>query len=148
MIHLQAPWQFQVKVTPLCPTLWPHELYKFMEFSTQECWSGWPCHHPGDLPHPAMEPRSPTLHSDSLPAELQGKPKNTGVGSLSLLQWIFLTQELNQGLLHCRWTLNWPSYQGIPSSKAKHKRSESGWWLNSWKSPPFPQHSCNNPPTY
>ena len=32
----------------------------------------------------------------------QGKPKNTGVGSLSLLQWIFLTQELNQGLLNCR----------------------------------------------
>ena len=27
------------------------------------------------------------------------KPKNTGVGSLSLLQQIFLTQELNQGLL-------------------------------------------------
>ena len=39
---------------------------------------------------------------DSLPAEPQGKPKNTGVGSLSLLQQIFLTQELNQGLLHCR----------------------------------------------
>ena len=31
----------------------------------------------------------------SLPAEPQGKPKNTGVGSLSLLQRIFLTQELN-----------------------------------------------------
>ena len=31
--------------------------------------------------------------------------QNTGVGSLSLLQWIFLTQELNQGLLHCRWIL-------------------------------------------
>ena len=28
--------------------------------------------------------------------------KNTGVGSLSLLQQIFPTQELNQGLLHCR----------------------------------------------
>ena len=27
---------------------------------------------------------------------------NIGVGSLSLLQGIFLTQELNQGLLHCR----------------------------------------------
>jgi len=26
--------------------------------------------------------------------------QNTGVGSLSLLQWIFLTQELNRGLLH------------------------------------------------
>ena len=32
----------------------------------------------------------------------KGKPKNTGVGSLSLLQWIFLTQESNWGLRHCR----------------------------------------------
>ena len=31
------------------------------------------------------------------------KPKNTGVGSLSLLQWIFLTQKLKWGLLYCRW---------------------------------------------
>ena len=30
------------------------------------------------------------------------KPKNTGVGSLSLLQRIFPTQESNWGLLHCR----------------------------------------------
>ena len=33
----------------------------------------------------SSQPRSPTLQVDSLPAELQGKPKNTGVGSLSLL---------------------------------------------------------------
>ena len=46
-----------------------------------------------------------------LPAEPQGKPKNTGVGSLSLFQWIFLTQELNQGLLHCRRILYQLSYQ-------------------------------------
>ena len=45
------------------------------------------------------------IAGDSLPAEPQGKPKNTGVGSLSLLQGIFPTQELNQGLLHCRWIL-------------------------------------------
>ena len=32
------------------------------------------------------------MQADSLPAEAQGKPKNTGVGSLSLLQGIFLTQ--------------------------------------------------------
>ena len=36
-----------------------------------------------------------------------GKPKNTGVGSLFLLQWIFPTQEFNQGLLHCRFFTNW-----------------------------------------
>ena len=38
----------------------------------------------------------------SLPAEPPGKPKKTGVGSLSILQGIFPTQELNWGLLHCR----------------------------------------------
>ena len=37
----------------------------------------------------------PALQMDSLPAEPQMKPKNTGVGSLFLLQWIFLTQESN-----------------------------------------------------
>ena len=32
------------------------------------------------LPNPGIEPRSPTLQADSLPAEPPGKPKNTGVG--------------------------------------------------------------------
>ena len=36
---------------------------------------------------------------------------NTGVGSLSLLQGIFLTQESNRGLLHCRLILYLVSYQ-------------------------------------
>ena len=35
-----------------------------------------------------------------------------GVGSLSLLQGIFPTQELNLGLLHCRRILYQLSYQG------------------------------------
>ena len=55
------------------------------------------------------------MQVDSLPAEPQGKPKNTGVGSLSLLQQIFLTQEFNWGLLHCRWILYQLSYQGRES---------------------------------
>ena len=63
---------------------------------------------------PGIEPRSPALQADSLCAEPQGKPKNTGVGSLSLLQQIFLTQELNQGLLHCRRILYQLSYQESP----------------------------------
>ena len=52
----------------------------------------------GDLPNPGIETRYATLQMDSLPAEPQGKPKDTGMGSLSLLQQIFLTQELNRGL--------------------------------------------------
>ena len=61
------------------------------------------------------ETRSPTLQADSLPSEPPGKPKNTGVGSLSLLQGNFQTQELNQGLLHCRWILYQLSYPGSPT---------------------------------
>ena len=37
------------------------------------------------------------------------------MGSLSLLQQIFQTQELNQDLLHCRQILYQLSYQGTPS---------------------------------
>ena len=37
-----------------------------------------------------------------LPAEPLGKPKSAEVGSLSLLQHIFLTKKLNQVLLRCR----------------------------------------------
>ena len=54
------------------------------------------------------------LSTYSLPAEPQEKPKNTGVGSLSILQWIFPTQELNWGVLHCRWIVYQLNYQGSP----------------------------------
>ena len=33
---------------------------------------------PGDLPNPGIKPRSPALQADSLPAEVQGKPSNSG----------------------------------------------------------------------
>ena len=55
------------------------------------------------------------IAGDSSPAEPPGKPENTGVGSLSLLQGIFPTQESNWGLLHCRRILYQLSYQGICS---------------------------------
>ena len=38
----------------------------------------------GDLPNLGIEPRSPALQGDSLPAKPQEKLKNTGVGGLSL----------------------------------------------------------------
>ena len=40
--------------------------------------------------------------------------RNTGVGSLSLLRGIFLTQGLNSGLLRCRWILYQLSHKGSP----------------------------------
>ena len=61
-----------------------------------------------------MKPRSPALQVDSLLSEPPGKLKNTRVGSLSVLQGIFLIQKTNQGLLHCRQILYQLSYQGSP----------------------------------
>ena len=43
--------------------------------------------------------------------------QNNGVGSLSLLQQIFPTQESNWGLLHCRQILYQLNYQGNPILK-------------------------------
>ena len=45
-----------------------------MGFSRQENWSGLPYPSPGDLPNPGIEPRSPTLQTNALPSESQGKP--------------------------------------------------------------------------
>ena len=83
-------------------------------FSRRSFQPRYPLPSPGDLSNPGIKSRSPALQADSLPAEPQRKLKNTGVGSLSLLQWIFWTQESNWGLLHCRWIPDQLTYQGIP----------------------------------
>ena len=69
----------------------------------------------GFFPTQGAKSRLPALQVDSLPAESQGKPKNTAMDSLSLLQWIFLTQESKWGLLNCRLILYQLSYQGSPT---------------------------------
>ena len=71
-----------------------------------------------------------------LPAETQGKPKNIGVGSLSLLQGLFLIQEWNRDLLHYRLILYQFSYQGSPISlvnKIRKKKKEGVGWGNATK---------------
>ena len=87
------------KVAQLCPTdsetLWT---IQSMEFSRPEYWSGQPFPSLGDLPNLGIKPRSPTLQAVSLPAESPEKPKNTGVGRVSLLQWIIPTQGSNWGV--------------------------------------------------
>ena len=89
-------------------SLWPHGQYSPWNSPGQNTGMGSLSLLQGILPNPGIKPRSPTLQADSLPAEPQGKPKNTGVDSLFLRQRIFPTQELNWGLLHCRWFFtNW-----------------------------------------
>ena len=103
-IHSVPSWLRSIaKVAQSCLPLATPWTIQSMEFSRPEYWSGQPFPSPGDLPNPGIEPRSPTLQVGSSPTEPQGKPKNTRVGSLSLLQQTFPTQELNWALLHCRW---------------------------------------------
>ena len=111
-----------------------------MGFSRQEYWSGLPFPSPGDLPNPGIEPGSPALQADAFTLSHQGSlsgiytPAHTRARTrtrrpvrriaipwtsyrgqmvaFSHLQQIFPTQELNQGLLHCRRILYQLSYQG------------------------------------
>ena len=59
-----------------------------MKFSRPEYWSGQPFSSSGDLPNPGVEPGSPALQADFLPAEPQGKPmysvKNMKFGATQL----------------------------------------------------------------
>ena len=51
------------------------------------------------------------------------------MGSLSILQWIFLTQKSNWGLLHCRQILYQLSYQGSLKETIRLNKS-LGWGPN------------------
>ena len=76
-----------VLVAQSCPTLatlWTvaRQAPPSTEFSRQEYWSRLPFPSAGDLPDPGIEPRSPALLADSLPAESPGEPSRRDTGSL------------------------------------------------------------------
>ena len=57
---------------------------------------------------------SDSLRPRGLYSPCNSLSKNTGVGSLSLLQGIFPTQGSDPGLPHCRWILYQLSHKGSP----------------------------------
>ena len=123
----------KMKVTQLRPTLWDatdYTVHGILQARILE-WVAFPFSR--ESSQPRIKPRSPALQVDFLPAESQGKPKNTGVDSLSLLRQIFPTQKLNGGLLHCRWILYQLSYF-YPLSFFTYKMKIRGpdsigfWW--------------------
>ena len=79
LFNLYAKWS-EVKSLSrvwLFVTPWTvaHQAPLSIEFSRQEYWSGLPFLPPGDIHNPGIEPRSPTLQSDTLPSEPPGKKK-------------------------------------------------------------------------
>ena len=59
----------KVKFAQLCLTFCGPMTVQSMEFSRPEYWSGKSFPSAGHLPHPGIEPRSPTLQVGSLPSE-------------------------------------------------------------------------------
>ena len=107
--------QLKVKVALSCPTLCDsmgYTVHGILQARILE-WVAFPFSSRSSQPR-VWTQTFPSLQADSLPAESQEKPKNTGVGSLSLLQQIFPTQESSLGLLHCRWIIYQLSCQGRP----------------------------------
>ena len=100
----------KVKVAQSCPTLCDsihctvHGIVQARILEWEAISSSRGSSQPGD------QTQVSCIAGSSLPAEPPGKPRNTEVGSLSRLQQIFLTQESNQGLPHCRWILYQLSY--------------------------------------
>ena len=88
--------QVKVKATQSCPTLchpMDYTVNGILQARILE-WVAFPFSKGSS--QLGIKPRSLVLQVNSLSAEPQEKPKNTGVGSLCLLQQIFPTQELNQ----------------------------------------------------
>ena len=118
-----------------------------LEFSRLEYWSGQPFPSPGDLPNPEIQPRSPALQADPLLAEPQGKPKNTGVGSLSFSRES--SQPRNWTIVSCivgRFFISWAIGEAnplIPDTNYIYDKNFYQWcftWLgfnlsNSYISP-------------
>ena len=105
---------WQVKFARSCPTLCEPIVYTvhgILQARTLE-WVAFP------FSRGSSQPRDQTQVSRIagwfFTPEPLGKPKNTGVGSLSLFQQIFPTQESNWGLLHCRQILYQLICKGSP----------------------------------
>ena len=112
MRRSRVSW-LKVKVAQLCATLWDpmdYIVHGILQARILE-WVAFPFSRGSSQPRDRNQVSR--VAGNSLSAEPQGKPKSTGVGSLSLLQWIFPTQQLNWGLLHCRRIVYQLSYQGI-----------------------------------
>ena len=90
-VHLfVTPWTVASRL--LCP--WG--------FSRQEYWSGLPCPPLGNLPNPGIEPRSPTLQTDSLPSQPQ---------FLTCQGKTLKTTFLNSTLYFCKDVVAFPPFQ-------------------------------------
>ena len=102
----------EVKVAQLCPTLcnpMDYTVNGILQVRILE-WVAFP------FPRGSSQSRDQSqvscIAGEFFTSWTTGKPKNTRVGILSVLQRIFPNQKSNRGLLHCKWIFCQLSYQG------------------------------------
>ena len=99
-----------------------------MDFSRQEYWSGLPFPSPEDLPSPGIEPCSPTLRADCLPAEPPGKPKTHDGSAVKNLPAVQEMQEM------WVWSLGWGDPREVERQSTpvflpeKNPMDRGAWW--------------------
>ena len=108
---------------PVAPRLVPDK--RASQAILRVAYAGYKPRHFRQEPAPALEvdrPHDYVARRLRVPEEVRGRGGKYNavvqeycMGRLSLLQGIFLTQELNQGLLNCRQILYQLSYQGSPT---------------------------------
>ena len=101
--------KMKVKVTQSCPTLWNPMNYTVHEILQARILELVAFPFSRGSSQPRGQPRSLLCRWILYQISHKGSPRILWVGSLSLLQQIFLSQESNWGLLHCRWILCQPS---------------------------------------
>ena len=115
----QAPlsnWKVKIKVVQSCPTLCDPVDYTVRGILQARILE-WVAFFSRGSSQPSDQTLVFHIADGFLTSWATGKPKNIGVGSLSLLQQTFPTRESNWGLLHCRWILYQLSYQGLSSQE-------------------------------
>ena len=105
-----SEWVKSLSCVRLFATPWtvPYQASLSMGFCRQEYWSGLPVPSPGDVPHPRIEPGSPTLEADALTSSCIGE------GNGSPLQCSCLENPRDGGA----W---WAAVYGVAQSQTRLK---------------------------
>ena len=92
----------------MTPWIVAHQATLSMELSRQEYWSGYPFPSPEDLPNPGIEPGSPALQADSLPAEIPVKSLAYTFHKIQGWAW-----ECSSGIVSTQWEIMVPSTHDV-----------------------------------
>ena len=111
-LPFQSVLELCVLIAQSCPTLdnnmdYSQQAPMSMEFSRQEYWSGLPFSSSGDLPHPGIEPRPPTLQAESLPSEPLGPIHIPSYWDPMIFHWMRFPAPANSILWECAFCGLW-----------------------------------------